>query len=77
MSSPGIGLQHFDKEYSISSFLPSNSINLSLFISDFLTVLDLSISISMILFLDLLLTFLTWSRYSFNLLRLKEPLAIS
>ncbi len=77
ISSPGIGLQHLDNEYWILSLFPWNSINLDFSSLVFLSTLDLSISISIILFFDLSLRVCRWSKYSLILLRLNVPLAIS
>ena len=56
MSSPGIGLQHLEKEYFIFSFLPSNSINFSPAIVKPDSESDLLISNSISVSFDLFLT---------------------
>ena len=77
MSSPGIGLQHLEKEYFIFSFLPSNSINFSPDTIDSDSESDFPMSNSISVFFDLVLTSLRWSRYSFIFIGLKVPSAIS
>ena len=56
MSSPGIGLQHLEKEYFIFSFLPSNSINFSPDTIDSYSESDFPMSNSISVFFDLVLT---------------------